>query len=122
MKRFFSLSEDEFIVISEVYLYWKRKKGLWGRTWSDISHIVFLENAIGIMLYTSASSSETVSIDCFSREKSVELYSILASNSFRMGNPANIIPVELIDQTNEKMVTNAIFKYSYFNSFFSSIN
>jgi vacuolar protein sorting-associated protein 13A/C len=85
---------DECIILSETYLYWRKERSLWGRTWSNVSHVLFFGTAVGIVLYSPQEGyGEVVNVGCYTREKAVELYEELARNSSRMGNPCNVIPL-----------------------------
>jgi hypothetical protein len=100
---YLKLTKNEFLVLSEVYLYWKRPRGLWGRSWSDISHIVFMGQSVGIMLYGRSHTGEPVAIviECRDAVSAEKLYALLAANAFRMGNPSNVVPVELALRTSD---------------------
>ena len=98
------------VILSEVYVYWRKTKSLWGRTWSNISHVVFFPNEVGIMMYGGIEKSkpEAFSIPCETHMKTIEVYTALANNSHRMGNPSLVIPVDLVEQygllhTNDKL-------------------
>ena len=105
--KFVPLGYGEAVVLSEVYIYWKRGggRGLWGRAWSDISHVFFIGEAVGIMLYGASAKEESISIPCSNRARAVQLYSALYDNSFRMGNPGNVAPVEVVTQMNHLMTS-----------------
>ena len=71
--------------------------------------------AVGIMLYATAGSAEAVAIECSGRARAVELYTVLAANAFRMGNPSNVVPAELacrcdkLLHLNSRFISNATF-------------
>lgn len=91
---------DEAIIISETYVYWRKESSLWGRTWTNISHILYLGDSVGVYLYASSTSdgemSHLVKIPCRSKEKALAVYDTLAKNAFRMGNPVNVIPTIIV--------------------------
>ena len=103
---------DEAIILSETYIYWRKERSLWGRTWANVSHVLFFGEAVGINLYSSKSSNSDgesrssimtaddsiVTIPCGSKEKALRVYETLTRNSFRMGNPANVIPPNIVQQ------------------------
>ena len=89
----------EAMILSETYVYWRRPKSLWGRTWANISHCYCQGDNIGIILY--GGEAEAVIIPCGNRLCAIRVYTALAHNSDRMGNPSNIIPVDLITRENE---------------------
>ncbi len=95
---------DEAIILTETYLYWRKEKSLWGRTWSNISHSLFFGDSVGIFLYTNSGSSsnennkDIVEIPCQTREKAIALYEVLALHSLRMGNPCNVLPLASVVQ------------------------
>jgi len=85
---------EEAIILSETYLYWRKEKSLWGRTWANVSHCLFFGDSVGIFLYsTGEGGREIVHIPCYTRDQAVALYDTLAKNAFRMGNPCNVIPL-----------------------------
>lgn len=98
---------DECIILSETYLFWRRGKFLWGRTWANISHIYFLGDSVGIILYGNGKSDgdiqsgcvyDSVTLPCKNRKNALQVYNSLYLNSFRMGNPTKVIPIDLISQ------------------------
>ena len=105
---------EESIILSEMYVYWRRSKSLWGRTWANISHCVFHGETISIMLYARSNGEdgmlppEAVRIICHTREKALRIYGILALNAHRMGNPANMMP--LVEVAKEAWLTDAQFR------------
>lgn len=109
---------DEAIILSEMYLYWRRSKSLWGRTWANISHCVFQGDSIGIVLYARATNEfgvampETASITCYTRERALGVYACLALNSHRMGNPSSVIPY--VEVAHESWLTDSNFRNSIF--------
>ena len=79
---------DESIILSETYIYWRKERSLWGRTWSNVSHCLFNGDAVSIVLYiTNNGFGEVVHVPCYSREVAITVYDVLARNSYRMGNP-----------------------------------
>jgi hypothetical protein len=87
---------DESIVLSEAFLYWRQAKVLWGRSWSNISHVFFVLDSVGIVLY--GGETEAVMIPCGSEQCAMRVYSALANNAHRMGYPSHVIPLDLITQ------------------------
>lgn len=94
------LHKDSAVILSEVYVYLRKKTSLWGRPWSNISHVVYFPNEVGILMYggVERSKPEAYSIACESKAKTIEVYSALANHSHRMGNPSLVIPVDLVEQ------------------------
>lgn len=92
-------NEGEEIILSSIYIYWRRNQSLWGRMWANISHCVYMENYVGIMLYTGGTNGGAclVLIPCPSKAICRHVYGALAANSNRMGNPANVIPLDVLD-------------------------
>lgn len=89
-------NNGEAIILSEMYVYWRKSKSLWGRTWANISHFLFMGEAVGIMLYGgNGGGPEAVTIPCQNRTIASRVYAALAYNADRTGNPFNIIPVDL---------------------------
>ena len=89
-------NEGEAIILSEMYIYWRKSKSLWGRTWANVSHFLFMGEAVGIMLYGGIGGRpEAVTIPCYNRAIATRVYAALAYNANRTGNPFNIIPVDL---------------------------
>eukprot|EP01041_Mallomonas_annulata_P001683 gene1683-3255_t len=87
------------VILSEMYVYWRRQANkLWGRSWADISHCLFSDEGVGLMMYGSGSKQSAL-ITCADREHSIMLYTALARNADRMGNPANVVPVEVATQS-----------------------
>ena len=79
---------DESIILSDTYVYWRKERSLWGRTWSNVSHCLFNGDAVSIVLYiTNNGFGEVVHVPCYSREVAITVYDVLARNSYRMGNP-----------------------------------
>lgn len=102
-----SADPGEAIILSEVYVYWRKSRSLWGRTWANISHCVFMKDTVGLMLYAGAGVAsngkpnnrpEAISIPCGSRSRALRVYTALAQNADRMGNPSLVVPVDLLDQ------------------------
>jgi len=122
---------EEAIILSEVYVYWRRARSLWGRTWANISHCTFQGDSVGIVLYARTASPEasnssggrptvptmgqpeSVTIKCFSREKALSVYSVLALNAHRMGNPCNVIPPVVVSQA--AWLSDAAFRDRFFS-------
>ena len=88
----------EAVILTSVYIFWRRQKSLWGRVWANVSHCVLLGDAVGIVLYMAEGSStpELVIIPCVSFACAKLLYSSVAVNAFRMGNPASVVSVDVI--------------------------
>jgi hypothetical protein len=83
---------DSFI-LSEIFLFWRQPKNLWGRCWSNISHVFFMPDAVGVVLYGEASA---VVIPCGTEKCAMKVYGALASNAHRMGYPSNVTPLSVI--------------------------
>jgi hypothetical protein len=83
-----------------VYVYWRQQSTLWGRVWANISHCVYLGDSIGIMLYSGGpnGSASLKKIPCLNATTARNVYSALALNVARMGNPSNVIPVDVVFQ------------------------
>jgi len=96
-------NEGEAIILSNIYVYWRRNQSLWGRVWANISHCVYMENYVGIMLYTGGTNGGAclVLIPCPSKVICRHVYGALAANSARMGNPANVIPLDVLDSLSD---------------------
>jgi hypothetical protein len=88
----------EAMILSETYIYWRKPKSLWGRTWANISHCFFLEDCVGVMLY--GGDVDAVIIECGTRTCAIRVYTAMAQNAHRMGNPALVVPVDLVTQDN----------------------
>lgn len=88
---------DEYLVLSTVYVFWKRKS-LWGRVWANISHCVYMTNAVGIVLYSGSKpgAPEIVVIPCGSVNCAKTVYVALAQNANRMGNAGKLVPVDIV--------------------------
>lgn len=90
--------KSEALILSETYIFWRRPKNLWGRVWANVSHCVFNYDSVGIMLYSGAlrGEAELVIIPCGSFAHAKRVYAALAQNAYRMGNPAKVLPVDLL--------------------------
>jgi hypothetical protein len=90
--------KGEAIILSNVYVYWRRRSALWGRVWANISHCVYMGDAVGIMLYSGGKNGggSLVQIPCGSVSTAKRVYAALAQNTARMGNPSNVIPVDIV--------------------------
>ena len=86
--------QGEALILSETYVYWRKPKSLWGRTWANISHCFFKADSVGIVLY--GGEVEAVMIPCGNQPCAIRVYAALAHNAHKMGNPSNIIPVDLV--------------------------
>lgn len=91
----------ESIILSQVFVFWRNSQTLWGRVWANISHCVFYGESVGIILYAggqghNASSGELVVIPCNKVSIAKKVYTALAQNAHRMGNPAKVLPVDVI--------------------------
>lgn len=84
------------VVLSEIHLYWRRPKVLWGHPWSNISHVFFVLDSVGVVLY--GGETEAVIIPCGTQQCAMRVYSALADNAHRMGCPSNVIPLDLLLQ------------------------
>ncbi|KAJ1436817.1 hypothetical protein B484DRAFT_248622 [Ochromonadaceae sp. CCMP2298] len=93
-------TEGENIILSSVYVYWRRRGQLWGRVWANISHCVYLGDSVGIMLYSGGSDggASLVVIPCLNAQTAKNVYSALAQNVARMGNPTIVIPADVVFQ------------------------
>lgn len=89
-------TQGESVIMSELYLYYKSSSKLWGKRWTNISHCFYIYDSIGIILY--GGESEVLIVPCESRECAIRVYTALMNNSFRMGYPSNMIPIDLILQ------------------------
>lgn len=91
--------KEEAVILSDVYIFWRRKKSLWGRVWANVSHCIPLGNALGIMLYSGAlqGKAELVIIPCGTTQVLRRLYTAVAQNVHRMGNPAKVVSPDLVD-------------------------
>ena len=94
-------SPGEALILSETYLYWRKPKTLWGRTWANISHCFFDGDSVGIVLY--GGDATTVTIPCNNRTAALRVYSALVRDSERMGCPSYIIPVSLLLQESDTL-------------------
>ena len=83
---------DSFI-FSEIFMFWRQPKNLWGRCWSNISHVFFMPDAVGVVLYGEANA---VIIPCGTEKCAIKVYGALASNAHRMGYPSNVTPLSVI--------------------------
>ena len=86
--------QGEALILSETYVYWRKPKSLWGRTWANISHCFFQADSVGIVLY--GGEADAVVIPCGNQPCAIRVYAALAHNAHKMGNPSNIIPVDLV--------------------------
>lgn len=87
----------EAIILSDIYLYWRRPHSLWGRTWANISHCFCSGSAVSVLLYGGSNGlSELVAIPCGTAARTIRVYAALERNAHRMGNPSNVVPVEMI--------------------------
>lgn len=91
----------EALILSETYVYWRKPKSLWGRTWANISHCYFDGDTVGIVLY--GGDATTVTIPCNNRLAALRVYSALVRDSNRMGCPSYIIPVSLLLQESDTL-------------------
>ncbi|RYH20785.1 hypothetical protein EON65_22470, partial [archaeon] len=41
----------EAVILSDLYVYWRKPKSLWGRVWANVSHVIYLVDCVGIYLY-----------------------------------------------------------------------
>ena len=91
-------SKGEAIILSHIYVYWRRKSSLWGRVWANISHCVYMHDSVGIMLYSGGKNggASLVTIPCKSVQTAKRVYAALALNTARMGNPSHVIPVDVV--------------------------
>eukprot|EP00981_Chlorochromonas_danica_P008515 scaffold2207_cov161-Ochromonas_danica.AAC.5 len=91
--------KGEALILSETYMFWRRHRSLWGRLWANVSHCVFNNDSVGIMLYSGSASrveAEVVIIPCGSVKHARRVYASLAQNAYRMGNPMKVLPVDLL--------------------------
>jgi hypothetical protein len=91
-------TRGEGIILSSVYVYWRRAKSLWGRVWANISHVVFTPEGVGILLYSGgkAGGAELVVIPCSNAQTAKRVYSVFAGNAHRMGYPSKVVPVDAL--------------------------
>jgi hypothetical protein len=91
-------NKKDSIILSNVYVYWRRHNNLWGRMWANISHCIYLGQSVGVMLYSGGfdGSSELAIIDCGNTLIARQVYVHLAANSNKMGNPINVIPPDIV--------------------------
>jgi hypothetical protein len=91
-------TKGESIILSNVYVYWRRSTSLWGRVWANISHCVYMHDSVGIMLYSGGKDggASLVVIPCSTTQTAKRVYAALAVNTARMGNPCNVIPVDVV--------------------------
>eukprot|EP01034_Spumella_vulgaris_P021564 gene21564-27602_t len=91
-------TRGEGIILSSVYVYWRRAKSLWGRVWANISHVVFTPEGVGILLYSGGKNGggELVVIPCSNAQTTKRVYSVFASNAHRMGYPSKVVPVDAL--------------------------
>ena len=86
--------QKDSIILSELYVYWKQTKGLWGRSWSNISHCFFILDSVGIVLY--GGDTQAVIIPCGNPKCAMKVYSAFYENKHRMGFPSNMIQPDLL--------------------------
>lgn len=94
---FLSLNDEtrESVILSEIYIFWRRPHNLWGRTWANISHCVLTTVGVCIVLYAGKDGQyQLVDIPCPRRSIAVRLYTLIVQNSERMGYPALTLPVD----------------------------
>ena len=88
---------EEAVILSETYIFWRKERSLWGRTWANVSHCLFFGDSVGIFLYSAGNNAESgreiVMIPCPSRDQAIALYGNLARHALRMGNPCNVVPL-----------------------------
>jgi hypothetical protein len=92
---------EEYVIISEMYLFWRSGRKLWGRMWSNISHCVLMENnTVGICLYFSSGDRhyQITQIKCYSPVAAQRLYAVLVANKTLMGNPVAVLPLDFFLQ------------------------
>jgi hypothetical protein len=70
----------EAMILSDTYVYWRKPKCLWGRTWANISHCFFMGDCIGVVLYGGAEALAAVMIPCGSRQCALRVYAAMAYN------------------------------------------
>jgi hypothetical protein len=88
---------NECIILTAMFIFWRKQKTLWGRVWANVSHCVYLTDAVGIMLYMGADGgAEFVVIQCGSTRCAKCVYQALASNAFRMGCPSKVISPDVL--------------------------
>jgi len=91
-------NKGEAIILSHIYVFWRRKASLWGRVWANISHCVYMNDSVGIMLYSGGKNggASLVTIPCKTAQTAKRVYAALAQNTARMGNPSNVIPIDIV--------------------------
>jgi hypothetical protein len=108
------------LVVSDVYLFLLSKQVslLWQVPFGDISHFAFKQgdpNSVELLLYRSSKSADVLAtsaasedkksglaslvVTCVSRLYAVKLYSLLFSYSHRLGNPTDVLPVDVASQS-----------------------
>ena len=88
------------VILSNLYIYWRKVNSLWGRVWANVSHVIYMTDGVGIMLYSG--KVDLVIIPCGSKEITKKLYSALVLNTHRMGNPSKVVPLDLINWNDEE--------------------
>ena len=88
--------QRDTIILSELFVYWKQSKVLWGRTWSNISHCFYILDSVAIVLY--GGDAQAVIIPCGTQQCAMKIYSAFYDNKHRMGCPPNMIPPDLLLQ------------------------
>ena len=83
------------VILSTLYVFWKRKENLWGRTWSNISHCVYQQSTVAIVLYGGGEQNKRAEVPCTKLSYAYKLYTMMFQNSFRMGYPALTLPVDI---------------------------
>lgn len=87
--------DDTRVILSENFVFWNISRDrLWTKPWSAISHCTVTPPlTIGLVVYESSGRNETVPIKCRNIAIATELYTALARNAFRMGNPGDVLSV-----------------------------
>ena len=88
--------KGDAIILSEIFVYWRQTKSLWGRTWSNVSHCFFMLDSVAIVLY--GGDAQAVVISCGDEKCARKIYSAFYDNRHRMGCPSNMIPADLLAQ------------------------
>jgi hypothetical protein len=89
------------VILSELYIFWRRAHNLWGRTWYNVSHCTLTDNDVCVVLYSGTDYQiQFVTIPCGKLELAKKLYRTIQQNSYRMGYPDLTLPMDLISATN----------------------
>jgi len=89
-------NSDQQVILSERYVY-IRQRNHHSKcfSWTELSHISVVENACAMHVY---GAEVPVLIQCRTIERTIKLYILFEKNSHRVGNPAFMIPVDMLRQ------------------------